>query len=203
MSVLTISRQFGAGGVTFGRMISNRLGYSFFNNEILQMVARKAKVSVGWVESMEKEAGGKLQRFISGLVPKNTIDRILDDQKGYIDEEIYVNLLNDIILKIANEGNAVILGRGGQYILKGNENTFHVLLVADKAHRVRFIEEKYGLSIKQAVKVVNIEDKKRINLYRKVGKEDYDQPSHYHLVMNMGELNMEDAVDLIFRMVQR
>ena len=57
MAVITISRQFGAGGITLGQMVAERLGYTFFDNEIIQMVADKAKVSAQWVESMEKEAG--------------------------------------------------------------------------------------------------------------------------------------------------
>ena len=43
MSVITISRQFGAGGKTLGEMISEKLGYTFVDNEIIQMVAKKAK----------------------------------------------------------------------------------------------------------------------------------------------------------------
>ena len=109
MAVITISRQFGAGGITLGELVSKKLGYRFFDNEIIQMVAKKAKVSTNWVESMEKEAGGKIQRLISGMVSKRLVDRILDMDHGYIDEEINVDLLHEIIGKIAAEGNAVIL----------------------------------------------------------------------------------------------
>ena len=48
MAVITISRQFGAGGITLGQMIADRLGYTFFNHEIIQRVADKAKVSAQW-----------------------------------------------------------------------------------------------------------------------------------------------------------
>ena len=203
MSVITISRQFGAGGLTLGRMVSKKLSYNFFDNEIIQMVAKKAKVSTHWVESMEKEAGGKFQRFISQLVPKRLVDRILDDQRGYIDEEIYVDLLHDIIRKIADEDNAVILGRGSQYILKDYKDAKHVLLVADKSYRVRFMEEKYDLFTKHAINSVNMEDKRRINLYRKFGKEDYDNPAHYHLVLNTGIVNLDKACKLICSLVNQ
>ena len=151
---------------------------------------------------MEKEAGGKFQRFISQLVPKGLIDRILDDQRGYIDEEIYVDLLHDIIRKIADEGDAVILGRGSQYILKDYKDAKHVLLVADKEYRIRFMEEKYDLFTKHAVNSVNLEDKRRINLYRKFGKEDYDSPAHYHLVLNMSKVDINRACRLICLLVK-
>jgi len=166
MAVITISRQFGAGGITLGKRIAKRLGYSFFDNEIIQMVAQQAKVSTRWVESMEKEAGGKLERLISGLVSKNFMDRLLDDRRGYIDEEIYVDLLGQIIKKIAEDDNAVILGRGSQYILTEYDGVYHILLVAAKEYRIKFIEEKYDLFTKHAEQTVNNEDKRRINLYR-------------------------------------
>ncbi|MGB8426467.1 MAG: cytidylate kinase family protein, partial [Desulfobacterales bacterium] len=94
MAVLTISRQFGAGGITRGKRVAKRLGYGFYDDEIIRMVAKKANVSPQWVESMEKEAGGKLERLISGLVSKSFFERLLDDRHGYIDEEIYVDLLH-------------------------------------------------------------------------------------------------------------
>lgn len=59
MSVLTISRQFGAGGLTLGSMVAKALGYNFIDNEIIQMVAEKAKVSTDWVQSMERKPAGK------------------------------------------------------------------------------------------------------------------------------------------------
>ncbi len=202
MAVITISRQFGAGGITLGKRIAKRLGYSFFDNEIIQMVAQQAKVSTRWVESMEKEAGGKLERLISGLVSKNFMDRLLDDRRGYIDEEIYVDLLGQIIKKIAEDDNAVILGRGSQYILTEYDGVYHILLVAAKEYRIKFIEEKYDLFTKHAEQTVNNEDKRRINLYRKFGKEDYDNWSHYHLVLNMSRVDLDMAEDLACRLVK-
>lgn len=202
MSVITISRQFGAGGITLGEMVSKKLNYTFVDAEIIQMVAKKAKVSTHWVESIEKEAGGKLLKFMTGLVSKSFVERILDDKRGYIDEEIYVDLLNKIIVQIADEDKVIILGRGSQYILRDREDAFHVLLIAHKAERIQFMEKHYDLSETQALQSVNRQDKRRSNLYRKFGKEDYDHPDLYHLVLNMGKLKLEKAADLIYNLVR-
>ena len=78
MAVITISRQFGAGGITVGEIVAQKLGYKFFDNEIIQMLAKEAKVSTHWVEDLEKEAGGALQKFLSQVVPKSMVERILD-----------------------------------------------------------------------------------------------------------------------------
>jgi cytidylate kinase len=201
MAVVTISRQFGAGGLTLGKMISKKLGYTLFDNEILQLVAEKANVSKDWVESMEKDVGKPFQKIIAGLVSKSLVDRVISTEHGYIDEEIYVDILHTIITKIADEGNAVIIGRAGQYILKDRKDIVSILLIADKDHRVEFIEKKYNLTYKQASHLVASEEKRRVNLYRKFGREDYDQPQLYHLVLNMGRVDLETARDLVCQLV--
>ena len=197
MAVLTISRMFGTGAEDLGQTISKRLGYTFYHNELIQMVAKKAKVSTDWVEAMEKEAGGKFQKLMSSLVPKSLVDKVLDSERGYLDEEIYTDMLQHIITKIADAGEAVILGRGGQYILKDRPDTFHILLVADLDYRVQYVQEHFDLIPKKAMLLVAMEDKRRVQLYRKFGKVDYDQTDHYHVVFNMARMEMEKACDML------
>ena len=197
MAVLTLSRQFGAGGFTLGNKLAEILSYNFVDEAVIQLVAEKARVSSDWVRSIEKEAGGKLLKVINALISKSFVDRILADQRGYIDENVYVDTLTEVITKIAEEDNTLILGRGGQYILKGRPNVFHVLLIADLDHRIEFVEKKYQLTRSQATQTVNSEDKKRINLYRKFNKTDYDRPTHYHLTLNMSKLELDKAVALV------
>ena len=201
MPVITISRQFGAGGKTLGEKLSQKLEYPFYDNEIIQMVAKKAKVSQRWAEAVEKGEGGQLSRFMSSLVPKRLIDRILGDMKEFMDEEIYVDLLQKIIVNIADQGNCVILGRGGQYILQGYKGACHILLIAETKDRIKFMEDNYDLLPTQARIAVESEDKRRVYLYRKFGREDYDQPDLYHLVLNMSKISMEKAVELVIKFV--
>lgn len=201
MAVITISRQFGAGGKTVGKMVADRLGYTFADDDIIQMVAEAANVSPHWVESIEKEAGGKLSRVVSSMVSKRLVDRILKDERGYMDERLYLDYLVVIIAQIAEEGNAVILGRGSQYILHDHPDAYHVLLVSDLKSRVKFMMERYDFSQSQAAQIVNREDKRQLNLYRKIGKTDYDNPALYHLVVNMAKMDLQTAVRLILNLV--
>jgi cytidylate kinase len=201
MAVITISRQFGAGGKTVGKMVAEKLGYTFADDDIIQMVAEAANVSPHWVESIEKEAGGKLSRVVSSMVSKRLVDRILKDERGYMDERLYLDYLVVIIAQIAEEGNAVILGRGSQYILHDHPDAYHVLLVSDLKSRVKFMMERYDFSQSQAAQIVNREDKRQLNLYRKIGKTDYDNPALYHLVVNMAKMDLQTAVRLILNLV--
>jgi cytidylate kinase len=197
MAVITISRQYGAGGKTLGKMIAGELGYEFADNEIIAKVAEMANVSTHWVETVENEAGGKLSRFITRMVSKPLVDRILKDERGYIDEEIYLDYLVLIIAQIADEGDVVVLGRGSQYILDDHPDAFHILMIDEFENRVRFMKENYELSESRATKVVKAEDKRRKALYQKLGKTDYDDPFLYHLVLNMSMLSLEEAQRLV------
>ena len=203
MAVITISRQFGAGGKTLGENIAQRLGYAFADEDIIQKIAELAKVSPGWVESVEKEAGGRLSRMISRMVSKPLIEKILKDERGYIDEQIYLDYLVVLISQMADEGDVIIMGRGSQYILNDMEEAYHVLLINSFDNRVRFIEERYEMTEHRAVQLVKAQDKRRANLYHKLGKQDYDQPDLYHLVINTSRVSIDDASRLIIRMVQQ
>ena len=201
MAVITISRQYGAGGITLGKMIADELGYVFADSEIIARVAEMANVSTHWVETVENEAGGKLSRFITRLVSKPLVDRILKDERGYIDEEIYLDYLVLIIAQIADEGNTVVLGRGSQYILNDHPDAFHILMIDEFENRVRFMKEHYDLPDSRAMRVVKGEDKRRKALFQKLGKTDYDDPFLYHLVLNMSKVSLEQAKNMVCNLV--
>jgi len=201
MAVITISRQFGAGGITLGKMVANKFGYTFADTEIIKMVAEMANVSTHFVNTVEKEAGGKFSKFISKTVSKPLVGRILKDERGYIDEEIYLDYLVLIIAQMGDDGDVVILGRGSQYILNDHPDAYHILLIDTFENRVRFMQKNYDLSQGRASQSVKTEDKRRLNLYKKLGKTDYDNPDLYHLVLNMSRVSLDKALELIVNLV--
>jgi cytidylate kinase len=201
MSVITISRHFGAGGRTLGEMVSKRLEFALYDNEFIQLVSMKAKVSEKEVESLEKDKSGAFKKLFSGIAPKSLRDLILSRKSGAIDEEIYVDILRKIITEIADEGKAVIIGRGSQYILEDSPHAYHVLITADRKDRIKFMEEKYDLTHEQAVNAINDEEKRRANLYRKFNETDYDKADRYHLVLNTSLLDLNAACDMMCGLV--
>jgi cytidylate kinase len=202
MAVITISRQFGSGGKTLGKGVADELGYDFADNDIIQMVAEAANVSPQFVESVEQTAGSKLSKILSSMVSKSLVERVLKNERGYIDEQLYIDYLVVIIAQIAEEGNVVILGRGSQYILHDHPDAYHVLLIDELENRIKFMVKNYDLPYSKAARVVNHEDKRRMALYRKINKSDYDNPGHYHMVLNMSKMNMEQAKKMICRLIE-
>jgi cytidylate kinase len=202
MAVITISRQFGSGGKALGKMLADELGYIFADSDIVSRIAQAANVSETWVETVEKEAGGKLSRVISRMVSKGLVDKVLKDERGYIDEEIYLDYLVVMVAQIAEEGNAVIMGRGSQYILRDHPDAVHILLVNEFENRVKYVLDHHDLSYTKAAQMVRSEDKRRASLFKKIGKMDYDLPDLYDLVLNMAEVDLETAKNMTLDLVK-
>jgi cytidylate kinase len=203
MAVITISRQFGAEGKIIGRRIADTLGYYYADEDIIERAVVEIYASPKGRKIFEAEPGDKLKRFISMLNPFGTslMELPLSDKERYIDGYKYVELLNLIMPKIAREGNAVIIGRGGQYVLRGLEDTYHILLVAKEEDRIKFIENDYRVSRERTVQILKRMAKRRANLYSYFGKKDYDDPKLYDLVLNMSLLSIDKAEELICKLI--
>lgn len=202
MAVITISRQFGAGAMALGRILAETYGYTLASREIVQGIADKAKVSTDFVLSVEKEAGTRLSRFMTRIISsRGMVSKILRDDSGYIDEKLYLDYLVLTVVQIADEGNAVIMGRGSQYILKNHPDAIHILLVDDLEKRIKRVEGREKLTSEQAARIVHHEDKRRLNLYHRLGKQDYDSPALYHMVLNMSRLTLPQAFEMIRHIV--
>jgi len=202
MAVITISRQFGAGAMALGKMLADAYGYTLASREIVQQIADKAKVSTDFVLSVEKEAGTRLSRFMTRIISsRGMVSKILRDDSGYIDEKLYLDYLVLTVVQIADEGNAVVMGRGSQYILRTHPDAVHILLVDDLENRIKRVERREKISYEQAARIVHHEDKRRLNLYHRLGKQDYDSPALYHMVLNMSRLTRPQAFEMIRRIV--
>lgn len=201
MAVLSISRQFGAGGKTLGEKVAQNLGYQFVDESLMQKVAEEANVSLRWVEGVEREAGGYLMRFLSTVVPSSFIDRHLGDSGQDFDEKRYVTFLGKVVEDLAEENNVVFLGRGSQFILADHPDTVRVMLVAERHDRIKFMQEHYSLNREKAESVVNREARKRERFLRNFHQGDPNDPSLYHLVLNTSLLNLEAVEEQICELV--
>jgi cytidylate kinase len=203
MPVITISRQFGAGGKTLGRRLADTLGYYYADEDIIDRAAVEITMSFDGKKILETEPSDKVKKFISKLNPFGTslMELPLSDKERYIDGFKYVELLNLIISKIAKDGNAVIVGRGGQYILHDFDDTYHLLLIANREDRIKFVENQYRGSTEKTIKILKRMAKRRANLYNYFGKKDYDNPTLYDLILNMSLFSMDKAEGLISTLI--
>jgi len=202
MAVITISRQIGAGAWILGKRLSKRLGYRYVNENMIIEVARKGKISSGRVRVFEKAETTKLLKFLDKIVITDFIDRHISEKYGLLDEKRYVEMLRAIFQELHEKGNVVIIGRGGQYILKDYKNTYHILLVADLKDRIRLMMDEYRLTENEARRSIIEREKMRdqvLNLFS--DPELQNDPISYDLVINTSRVPLEKAEKLVVQLI--
>ena len=109
----------------------------------------------------------------------------------------------DILQDIASEESCVVAGRSGFYVFRDHPNHLNVLIQAPIPYRVARVAEKQNLSSEEARKIINKVDKMRENYVRKfTGFSRYDSRS-YEIVITMGQITEDDAVDMILDYINR
>lgn len=202
MAVVSISRQYGAGGRVVGEKIAEKLGYRLVDRAILTEVAKKAGVTVRSVQDVEQEAGGLLSRLVNELVKASPYVRNLPDYSATFDEDAYRVFLRKVISEMAAQGNVVLLGRGSQLILRKNPGVVRVLLVASEEDRIQRLMRHYKLEREKAEHVAKREEKKRLAFLRAFGAGEPDDASIYHLVINTSLVDLDMTADLVTRVAQ-
>ena len=208
MPVVTISRQFGAAGAPIGRLLAQRFGSELLDRAIVAQVALRAGIPEQELESYDERLPTVWQRVASALaaspepaLPGMTLAPSLAPMSVH---ERLVEVTRAVIEEAADTGNAVILGRGGAFILADRPNTFHVQLHASLAARVRYLlarveqipaearpEEKALRELCQSI------DTARAEYIQSVFGADWKDVTHYDLALDTGHLGVERSADLI------
>lgn len=203
MAVITISRQFGAGGRTLGAALAKKLGYRYVHEDMIKEVAKKINTSNRQVLAFEKRGTDRLMKFLDRFVSSDFVDRLVSEKYGSVDEGRYLDAVKAIILQIYEEGDTVIIGRGSQFILQGKPNTWHIMLRAGLDHRLKFLMERYRLQDYEAQLAIKRADGIRSRFLSFFAEKDlHDSPASYDLVLNMERITLEKARDLIALLAQ-
>jgi cytidylate kinase len=202
MAVVSISRQFGAGGKTLAEKLAQRLGYDYTDQELVERVAKAAGVSDEWVRVTERESAQKGRGGLS-LLSTAFLQRVMGQGTEGADKEELNRLFSKIIPEIAARNNVVFLGRGSQFILPGGRRTVKILLVAPLEYRVRFMMDHYNLSQAEAAETVRDWDQNRKSFLNRYTERNPDEPGLYDLTLNTSVLRSDWALDLMVKLIQK
>lgn len=202
MAVITISRQFGIGGIELTRRIAQKLGYSFYAKEIAVAVAKKLglehQVVLDYQEKLEHRSNWMVSSF-AGHFALST--------KNYIKEAEYQKIVTEIIQNLARQDNVVILGCGGQCILRNFPNTFHFRVVAELAARVAHIRSHYrNLEDIPPVKMLEHRVHHMDGLRKRFIQMNFgmnvEEPTLYHAILNLSKLGRERTCEIIINIIE-
>jgi len=132
--VITISSQPGSGGRILAKGIAKRLNIDWFDRDIVKEIAESAHISSAVIETMEKERMSGIQDFISSLVN----DR-------YLWPGVYLDHLMKVVAAIASHGNAVIVGRGANFLIP-EKNRLSVRVIAPFVVRVKNVAKEFSVN---------------------------------------------------------
>ena len=196
--IITISREFGSGGRSIGRELAQRLGWKFYDKELVNAVALETGFAEEYIEENSEHAPSAsmfayafTQHGASGLMRGMSITDFL-----WVAQR-------EVILKIAEEGNCVIVGRNADHILKDREDVLNVFIHADKDYRAERIVRLYGESEKPPQQRLNEKDKKRAVNYRHYTSKEWGDSRNYHLSLDSGMLGEETCVEIIEALVKK
>jgi cytidylate kinase len=206
MPVITIGRQFGAGGKTVGEMLARELKVDLLESRIIDEVAHRLQLPKAEVEAEDEQPGSLLHRLLMALgsasgepmlQPEATVwnppnvDPVFDMRRAVLE------ITQQVIREAARAGNVVIVGRGGAYILRDFENALHVFLRAAEAVRVKAVMARMSLSEDEARRKLKLADENWTAYIKQVYGHDRNHPSHYDLVLDTGRLGYEATVEAI------
>jgi cytidylate kinase len=196
MAVVTISRQFGAGGWTLGKKLCERFGFGLVTEEVIDSLARVEKVSPDWLRAVEMEAASKLLGAISSVASTGLFYRSPSPEaKGY-EQKRYIDFLTRVMGAMADRGGYVIVGRGGQFILRHHPKAVHVMLTGEYEDRVQFLMKTYDLSRSEAEESVKEKERQRASVASKIFETDVNDPKLYHVILNTSLVPFDWGVEM-------
>ena len=196
--LITISRQYGAGGSEVARLIAARLGWSVVDNELIDLVARRAGLSPADVAQQDERAPGFVERLAQTLAVSSQEFAIPDP--GLVSElpsPSLVRITEAVVKEIAAQGRAVLVGRAAPAVLAQESGALHVKVVAPRAPRIRYAMEREGLDARAAEKHMDAIDAQRARYHREYYSRDWNDPALYHLTVNTGFMGYEGAADVV------
>jgi cytidylate kinase len=201
MAIISVYKSFATGGREVGRVLAKNLGYQYVDKSLFQEIAEALHVSVGTLESFEQSRQYRISNIFSNLFSRGYIQRIVGYDKSVVEEKEYQNSLKKLVLTVAEEDNAVIIGRASHYFLRDKKNCFRFRLVAPMEFRLKYAVEKHGIAASQAQSVIERRDRNHEWFHRSVCGDNYDSPLLFHLTVNTGLISIEKTADIILSVV--
>ena len=214
MAVVTISRQFGSGGTEVARRVCELLGYRYLDKLLMGQVA--AEVGLSGQELVEfSEEHFKVRNFLERLLlpGPHTVARYSVRARGaaeaetvnvvQLDDARSASLVRGAIHTAYQQGNVVIVGRGGQATLQDMPGALHIRIEAPMAARVLRIQSREGIVAEEAREMALRHDKAAEQYLKKLFTIRWDDANLYHLIVNTGKWELEAAAQIIVNAVER
>ena len=193
--ILTLEREFGSGAAAIAAELADRLGWKLWDQNLTSIIATRANVSPDKVALCDERMDSRVYR-LAKVFWRGSYERSLPLADSHaFDTDRMVRMMEQIMHEIAEEGNAVIVGRGAPYFLRNRADAFHVFAYAPHDEKIRRLLE-IGKSREEAEELVQNVDKDRIAYIKYYFNADWPTRALYHLMINtaMGDENVIHSI---------
>lgn len=207
MTVITVSRQFGAGGSSVAKLLAAQLRLELVDDALVTDLAARLQLSASVVQGADERPetfGDRLLGALKHLAPGMGFPWRPPGQDEAVEPRwAIVNLTQELIREAARMGNVVIVGRGGAFVLRDHPGALHVFLFAPDEDRLRTIMAKFLLNERAARRRLREVDANRAAYIRQVYAADWRDGANFDLVVNTGRLGYERAAAAIIAAANR
>jgi cytidylate kinase len=181
--IITLEREYGCGCAGIAGELANRLHWKLWDYLLTEEIAKQAHVDCGTVQEREEKIDNAFYRLAKSFW-RGSYERSMPMDEGQtFDADCMVKMMEGITAKIAQEGNAVVVGRGAPYFLRERSDTFRVFLYAPRPEKIRRLVAN-GTDQSEAEDLVDTVDRERMAFIKHYFNADWPTRSLYHLMIN-------------------
>ncbi len=180
--LVTIEREYGCGGGAIAAQLADRLGWKLWDHLLTEEIARLANVDPSAVMRCDERMDSRIHRLAKSFW-RGSYERSAALGAQIFDTDRMMSMMQDIVNRIAQDGNAVLVGRGTPYFLRESPDAFHVFLYAPRAEKVRRTVAD-GSTPEEAEDMVDSVDHERAAYIKHYFNADWPTRSLYHLMIN-------------------
>lgn len=184
-NIITIGREYGAGGRTIARKLSEETGLPYYDKDIIKLTAEKTGFTEEMIQGTEESETGRM--IFNWFMPSGTASSY--------DQAILAQA--QTIRKIAKEGPCIIVGRGANYILRDFANLVNVFVYAYEEDKIRYAMQAHGDTREKAIKRVRHSDTSRESYYHYLTRERWGNLKNYDLCLNSSHIGKDACAEII------
>ena len=188
--IITIGRTYGSGGRRVGRDTAERLGYAFYDKELIELAAEECGFSPDFIQANE-------QRAASGFFANLAAQGFSYSKDTLPPADMLFVAQCKVIQSLAAKENCVIVGRCADYVLRNTPNCLHVFIRSTEEDSLHRVTTYYGVEEKHAREEIKKINRQRGTHYRRYTDRVWGAAENYDMMLNTARFGVEGCVDLI------
>jgi len=201
VQLITVSREYGAGGSELGVLLGQMLGWPVMDHEVVRQLAARLSCDEGEVVAMDEHAPSFLERLAS-VATVTAPEPRAHSTPWTTDPDYVAAAAREVLLEAARHAPVIIVGHGGNCLFRGRADVLRVRVVAPFEVRVQRVARRTGAPPTRAIAEVRRRDADRQHYLQRYYKSDMNDACGYDLQINTGTVSLEEAARLVLDLVQ-